>query len=405
MKLKVILGVTGSIAAYKAADLARKLMDSGLDLHVAMTAHAEKFVTALTLETLTGNSVLRANFEQDDPLAHINFSRGAKLIVIAPATANCIGKMAQGICDETFTTMLMATTAPMVIAPAMNSNMYANPSVRANIGLLKERGAKFVNPASGLLACGDVGEGKLADIDEITRSVLDTLDQRLDMAGMDIVVSAGGAREPIDAVRYIGNRSSGKMGLAIAQAAALRGADVTLIAGAMDFDAPAGMKTVRVETTKEMHDAVDQLFDEADALIMAAAAGDYKAMSVAGNKVKKRDSWNIKLVKNRDILMEISKRKKKQVVVGFAAETDNAERNGREKLLKKNLDMIVINDVSRNDIGFGSDNNELTTITYDGYENKTGKAPKTELADIILDQVVRLASGKMERLEALGGDS
>ena len=402
MKLKVILGVTGSIACYKAADLARRLMESGLDVHVAMTANAEKFVTALTFETLTGNPVLSSDFSQDDPLAHINFSRGARLVVIAPATANSIGKLAGGIADDTFSTMLLASAAPIVIAPAMNDKMYAHPAVQANIDLLKARGTRFINPASGMLACGDVGEGKLADIDEIARGVVDSLDQQRDMTRLKVVVTAGGAREPIDAVRYIGNRSSGKMGLAIAQASALRGADVTLIAGAMDVAVPEGMKAVQVETTGDMLRAVEEYFDSADVLIMAAAAGDYKAMSVADNKVKKRDSWNIKLVKNRDILMEMGKRKDKQVMVGFAAETDRAEKNGREKLLKKNLDMIVINDVSRNDIGFGADDNELTIVTRDGHDHRTPKAPKTELADTILDQVVRLVAGRSELVKVQG---
>lgn len=401
-EIKIILAVTGSVAAYKAADIARRLMDEGLKVRVAMTANAEKFVTPLTFEALTGASALRSSFPEpgEEPMAHITFARGARLILVAPATANIIGKLARGIADDTLSTMLLATDLPILVAPAMNTKMYNHPAVAVNIETLKERGVRFVGPSAGALACGDVGEGKLEEVETIVARVIEELELKRDLRGLKIIVTAGGAREPIDAVRFIGNRSSGKMGVAIAEAAARRGADVTLIAGALETPPPEGIETVSAETAERMLAEVGARFGAADVLIMAAAVGDYRASNITSAKVKKKDEWTIMLAKNPDIISEMARRRRSQVIIGFAAETKNAEKRGREKLLKKNMDMIVINDVSRPGIGFGADDNEATIITRDGETCKAPKMAKIELAEIILDRVAPLSEGRTSRTEA-----
>ncbi|VAX18458.1 Phosphopantothenoylcysteine decarboxylase / Phosphopantothenoylcysteine synthetase [hydrothermal vent metagenome] len=392
--MEIILVVTGSIAAYKAADIARRLMDEGLKVRVAMTDSAEKFVTPLTFEALTGAPVFRSCFPLpgEEPMGHITFSRGAKLALVAPATANFIGKLANGIADDNVSTMLMASSLPLMVAPAMNSKMYNHPAVIQNIATLKQRGAIFIGPAEGELACGDVGEGKLEDVGVITSRVIKELELKRDLRGLKIIVTAGGTREPIDPVRFIGNRSSGKMGIAIAKAALMRGAEVSLIAGALEVDPPEGMEIVKAETAEKMLEQVSARFDSADALIMSAAVGDYHATHVSTEKVGKKEEWDIKLVKNRDIILEMSRRRRGQALVGFAAETSDIEKRGREKLLRKNMDMIVINDVSRPDIGFGSDENEITIITRKGETRKTSKMAKSDIAEIILDCIARLVT-------------
>lgn len=395
MRIKVVLGVSGGIAAYKGAELARSLMEIGLCVQVVMTRNAEKFVTPLTFEALTGSPVIRAGLPEpgDDPMPHISVPRSASLMVIAPATASIIGKMANGIADDTLSTMLLAADIPVIMAPAMNPAMYANPAVQENIAKLKTRGVRFVGPAEGEVACGDTGRGRLAPVEDIVSAARDSLSLKMDMKGLNVVVTAGGTREPIDPVRYIGNRSSGKMGVAIASAAARRGAKVTLIAGAMDVEPPMGVKILRTMTANDMFNAVAGVFATADMLIMAAAVGDYHVNGRSGGKVKKMEGWTLSLAPNPDILMEMGKRKDGQTLVGFAAETENAEEHGREKLKNKNLDMVVINDVSRNDIGFNSDFNEVTIVTKSGAVERIPKSPKTHVAEKILDSALASRAG------------
>jgi phosphopantothenoylcysteine decarboxylase/phosphopantothenate--cysteine ligase len=386
-QIKVVLGVSGGIAAYKGAELARSLMELGLCVQVVMTRNAEKFVTPLTFEALTGSPVIRAGLPEpgDDPMPHISVPRCASLMVIAPATAGIIGKMANGIADDTLSTMLLAADIPVIMAPAMNPAMYANPAVAENIAKLKTRGVRFVGPAEGEVACGETGRGRLAPVEDIVSAVKETLALKADMVGLKVVVTAGGTREPIDSVRYIGNRSSGKMGVAVAIAALRRGATVTLIAGAMDVEPPTGVTLLRAMTADEMLQAVAGAFETADMLIMAAAVGDYHVNGRTGGKVKKMEDWTLSLAPNPDILMQMGKRKDGQTIVGFAAETEKAEEHGREKLKAKNLDIVVINDVSRGDIGFNSDFNEVTIIAKSGAVERIPKSPKTLVAEKILD--------------------
>lgn len=393
---KIILGVTGGVAAYKAADIARRLMDKGLAVQVVMTANAEAFITPLTFEALTGLPVLRSVMPSpgEEPIPHIALPREAEMILVAPATANIIGKLAGGVADDTLSTLLLASGLPTVIAPAMNTKMYENAAVQENIEKLKKRGIRFIGPAAGLLACGDEGAGKLADVDDITAAVSETLALRRDMEGVKILVTAGGTREPVDPVRFIGNRSSGKMGLAIAEAAFRRGADVTLVAAAMETQTPKEIKTIRVQTAEEMLREVDSRFDDTNVLIMTAAVGDYRVLKTAGRKVKKGERRTIALTENPDILARMGERKRGQTLVGFAAETDNVVEYGKEKLISKNLDMIVANDVSRDDIGFGSDYNEVAVITRGGDVARIPRARKSEIADNVLDKVMEILKSK-----------
>lgn len=394
-KIKVVLGVSGGIAAYKGAELARGLMELGLCVQVVMTRNAEKFVTPLTFTALTGSPVIRAGLPEpgDDPMPHISVPRSASLMIVAPATANIIGKMANGIADDTLSTMLLASDVPALIAPAMNPAMYANPAVQENIAKLKARGVRFIGPAEGEVACGETGRGRLAPVEDIVSAVKEALSLKTDMNGLKVVVTAGGTREPIDKVRYIGNRSSGKMGVAIASSSARRGAVVTLIAGAMDVEPPMGVTVVRTATAEEMFHAVGEAFKTADMLIMSAAVGDYHVNNRVDSKVKKTEGWTLCLAPNTDILLEMGKRKNGQTIVGFAAETENAEEHGLDKLKTKNLDMIVINDVSRDDIGFNSDFNEVTIITRSGTVERVSKSLKTQVAEKILDAALTVRAG------------
>lgn len=394
-RIKVVVGVSGGVAAYKGVELARGLMELGARVQVVMTRNAEKFVTPLTFEALTGSPVIRAGLPEpgDDPMPHISLPRSASLIVVAPATANIIGKMANGIADDTLSTMLLAADVPVVMAPAMNPAMYANPATQENIARLKARGVRFIGPADGEVACGETGRGRLAPVEDIVSAVKAALGMKTDMAGLKVVVTAGGTREPIDAVRYIGNRSSGKMGVAIASSAARRGAVVTLIAGAMDVEPPMGVAVVRTATAEEMFHAVDEAFKTADMLIMSAAVGDYHVNGRSGGKVKKTEGWTLSLAPNVDILLEMGRRKNGRTLVGFAAETENAEEHGLDKLKSKNLDMIVINDVSRDDIGFNSDFNEVTIITRPGTVEQVSKSLKTQVAEKILDAALTVRGG------------
>ena len=405
MKDTVILAVSGSIAAYKAADLARRLMDRGLAVKVAMTAAAERFVTPLTFEALTGGPVLRAGFPApgEDPMAHITFSRGARLALVAPATADILGKMAHGLATDSVTSMILASGLPVMAAPAMNANMYSHPAVQANILTLKRRGVDIIGPAAGALACGDVGEGKMEDVENIVTAVMEKLGGKRDLAGVKILVTAGGCREPIDPVRFIGNRSSGKMGAALAVEAARRGAEVTLIAAAMETPPPEGVAVLRAYTAGEMSEAVHRLFPAADMLIMAAAVADFRVENPAPAKIKKSERLMLDLTANPDVLAIAGAAKGDRILIGFAAETNDALAEGRKKLMAKNLDMIVINDVSREDIGFGSDDNEAIILTRDGRRIEVPKAPKERVAAAVLDQATAML--KAGRKAATGGPS
>jgi len=392
LKDTVILVVTGSVAAFKAAQLARRLMERGLLVKVAMTTAAERFITPLTFEALTGQPVLRAGFPQpgEAPMEHINFSRGARLVVIAPATANTMGKLAHGVADDSVLSMLLASGLPVMVAPAMNTQMYKHPAVQSNINTLAGRGVTFIGPSSGSLACGEEGEGKMEDAEVIAAAVMEKLGGEKDLAGVRLLVTTGGCQEPIDPVRYIGNRSSGKMGVAVAQVAAGRGAEVVLVAAHMETGLPEGMRVVRAHTAMEMQEAVRKEFAQCDILVMAAAVADYQVENPATGKVKKKNSMRLDLVETPDILAGVAMEKGGRVVVGFAAETEDHLASGRKKLMSKNLDLIVINDVSRGDIGFGSDYNEVTLLTRDGKKIEIARASKDMVAGEVLDQAATI---------------
>ena len=345
----VVMGVTGSIAAYKACDIISALRKSGVDVHVILTHAGAEIITPLTLETISGNRVVKDMFDSDRhfEVEHISLAKLADLFLVAPATANFIGKMASGIADDMLTTTVMATTAPVMIAPAMNTNMYLDAATQANIETLKRRGCEFIAPATGHLACGDEGIGKLAAVEDIVRAVLDKLNVKRDLEGKRVLVTAGPTREAIDPVRYITNRSSGKMGYAIAEAAAERGADVTLISGPVSLGTPGGVKRVDIVSSDELCDSVIERFPGCDILVMAAAPADFTPAEFSSEKIKKGgDNLTLNLRATRDILKTIAPLKSNQKVVGFAAETHNVENNAIEKLRRKKLDFIAANDVT-----------------------------------------------------------
>ncbi|MDP2891574.1 MAG: bifunctional phosphopantothenoylcysteine decarboxylase/phosphopantothenate--cysteine ligase CoaBC [Bacillota bacterium] len=389
----VILGVTGCIAAYRAADIAGALKKNGIAVHVVMTKNAQKFITPRTLEAISQNPVTCDLFERDKPweVGHVSLAKAADAVLIAPCTANILGKIAHGIADDMLTTTVMATKAPIIIAPAMNTRMYENPIVQQNIEKLESMGCRFVGPVSGRLACGDVGLGHIADTDDIAKAVLSVLDVKKDLAGLKILVTAGPTCEPIDPVRYIANRSSGKMGYAIAQAALERGGEVILVSGPVHIPPPRGARMVSVETAEQMRDAVLGEYENADIVIMAAAVADFMPESADGSKIKKADTGlEIKLKKTPDILIELGKRKKNQILIGFAAETDNLEEYAKQKLIDKNLDMVAANDVSLPGAGFGCDTNIVTCFLKNGEKIALDLAPKIKIAHSILDQAARL---------------
>lgn len=390
----VVLGVTGGIAAYKACELLRLLQRQGMDVFVVMTKNACRFVSPLTFETLSGHPVAVDTFDRPQTweVEHIALAKRADLFLIAPATANVIGKIACGIADDMLTTTVMATRAPVMIAPAMNTGMWANPAMQANIGTLVSRGIHVVTPACGHLACGDSGEGKLEDVQVIARRALALLHRTADMQGLRVLVTAGPTREALDPVRYITNRSSGKMGYAIARAAAARGAQVTLISGPVALDAPSGVELVPITTTQDLFDKAKTLAQAQDVLIQAAAPADYRAQAVAPRKIKKQggEGLTLHLVENPDVAAALGKVKKPgQVFVGFAAETNDVTAHAQDKLIKKNLDLIVANDVTRPGAGFDVDTNIVTLITREDVTDLPVMR-KDEVADCILDRVLAL---------------
>ncbi len=392
----ILLGVTGGIAVYKAVELLRLLTKAGAAVHVVMTRGATEFVTPLTFQTLSGQPVHLELFNliSEQQIGHISLAERADLCIVAPATANFVGKLAGGIADDLLTTTIMATRAPVLIAPAMNVNMYQNPIYRENEARLKRHGYLFAAPACGMLACGYEGEGKLQTPEAIFEEALAALTPKT-LAGERILVTAGPTREEIDPVRYISNHSSGKMGYAIARAAWLAGAEVTLVTGPTAIAPPYGVGVVRVESALEMREAVLGRLEETDVVIKAAAVADYRPKLRARMKVKKTAAQlSIELEKNPDILAEIGARKEGRVLVGFAAETEELVRNATLKLEGKNLDLIVANDVSQEGAGFNVDTNIVKLLFRDGRVEELPLMGKHELAGIILERVEALRRGK-----------
>ncbi len=385
----VVLGVTGSIAAYKAVDLASRLTQSGVAVHTVMTKSATQLVGPATFRAITGRPVSTEMFELTNPFAieHVSLADAADLVVVAPATANVLAKMANGIADDLLTCILLATRAPILVAPAMHTAMWEHPATRENVEHLKARGVEFVGPAVGRLASGGTGIGRFAPVEEILDEALRLLGRHGDLAGRRVVVTAGGTHEPVDPIRFLGNRSSGKMGYAIAEAARDRGADVTLISGPTALRVPGGVDFLPVETAAEMLDAVRGAVSGADALVMAAAVADYTPNAPAASKLKKTDSnLVLNLKRTVDVLASIGD---VSVKVGFAAETENLIENARAKLRQKGLDLVVANLVGKDNAPFGSDENEVTLVDADEAE-ELPRAPKRAIAERILDRVATL---------------
>lgn len=398
----VVLGVTGGIAAYKACELISRLIKKGIDVYPVMTTSATRFITPLTLRTLCARPVAVDLFSDDASfeVEHISLARRADVFAIVPATANIIGKLALGIADDLLSTTAMATRAPILLAPAMNSAMLESAAVQKNLETLRARGCTVVEAETGRLVCGEEGAGRLADIDAIEAAICALLYPKHDYSGLSVLVTAGPTREFIDPVRYITNRSSGRMGYAIAKAALERGARVVLISGPVSIDAPSGADVVYVESTSEMLTAVLQHFEACDIVIKAAAPADYAPKTRAEQKLKKTgqsgEERTLTLIPNTDIAAEVGKRKKKRVLIGFAAETQALEKNAFEKLARKNLDMIVANDVTQKGAGFGYDTNIVTLITADGKMENTGLVSKAEIAHRILDEALTIYRRKQE---------
>jgi phosphopantothenoylcysteine decarboxylase/phosphopantothenate--cysteine ligase len=392
----VVLGVTGGIAAYKSAELVRLLVREGASVHVVMTRSAREFVAPLTFQTLSMNPVHcdLFNLIEEQEIGHISLADRADLFVIAPATANVVGKLACGIADDLLTTTVMATRAPVLLAPAMNVNMYRNPIYQENAEKLLRHGYLFVEPARGMLACGWEGEGRLQDPAVICEEVISAL-ARKDLRGEKVLVTAGPTREELDPIRYISNHSSGRMGYAIARAARRRGAEIVLVAGPVCLEPPCGVETVHVTSAGEMREAALGAFADATIVVKAAAVADYRPEGRAAAKIKKREaSLNLKLVKNPDILAEMGLAKGDRYLVGFAAETVALEENAAKKLAAKNLDMVVANDVSQEGAGFGAETNIVKILCSDGSVEDLPLMAKERLADAILDRVVERVAQK-----------
>ncbi|HSQ21762.1 MAG TPA: bifunctional phosphopantothenoylcysteine decarboxylase/phosphopantothenate--cysteine ligase CoaBC [Coriobacteriia bacterium] len=389
----VVVGVTGGIAAYKTCDLVRALVKRGYRVKVVMTEAATRFVTPLTFRTLTAEPVTISMWADgpDAKIHHISLAEEADVMVIAPCTANVLAKLAQGRADDMLTTTALATEAPLVIAPAMNVHMWRKPVTAANVAALRSRGASIVEPGTGELACGDVGEGRLAPIEDILAATEAELARVRDLEGVRMLVTAGGTHEPIDPVRFIGNRSSGKTGFVIAAEAARRGAHVTLVTGPTHLPDPFGCEVVRIETALQMHAEVMAQAAEADAIVMSAAVADFRPAEPAGGKIKKADApAAIALMRNPDILAELGASEDVDaVLVGFAAETSDVEAHAREKLAAKRCHLIVANDVSDPALGFGTDENAVLFVTAEGTE-RTGVLPKRAIAREVIDRVVAL---------------
>ena len=401
--MKIALGVSGGIAAYKAAELVRQLQDRGVRVQVVMTAAAQEFIRPLTFAALSGEKVITEMFgagaEQpniDSAVEHIAVAQAIDALVVAPATADILAKFAQGIANDFLSTLYLATTAPVVVAPAMNVNMWEHPATRSNLETLKQRGVRVVEPDAGYLACGMTGPGRLAANETIVAAVMQALGAAQDLAGETVLITAGPTREPIDPVRYIGNRSSGRMGYALAEAALRRGARVVLVSGPTALKPPGAAEVVAVETAEEMRQALLSRLGDATIVIKAAAVADYKPKQRSEQKIKRKGALSLELEPTSDILAEVASKRASQLVVGFAAETENVLENARRKLASKSLDAIVVNDVSRKGIGMDSERNAVTIIT----PTETIEVPETtkwEVAHRVLDAVVRI---RLQRSEA-----
>ena len=392
---KIVLGVTGGIAVYKAVDLVSRLRKQGCQVRVVMTEHAQQFVTPLTFKEISGNQVAVSMWSsnQEFNVEHIALANWADAFVVAPATANIIAKMAYGLADDLLSTTLLAAQAPIVVCPAMNTGMYENAATQENIAKLQGRGVTVMPPAVGKLACGTSGAGRLPEPQEIVEFLSAFFAKREgDLCGLKVLVTAAGTREPIDPVRFVGNRSSGKMGYAVAQMAAERGAEVLLVSGPSALAIPANVKAIKVETTNEMLEACLEAYEAADIVIKAAAVADYRPRDVADQKIKKKtdDALTVVMDKNPDILKTLGAQKTHQVLVGFAAETQNLLENARDKVVKKNLDMIVANDVTAAGAGFNADTNIVKFLFANGEVRALEQMPKVDVANCILDEALKI---------------
>ena len=391
----VCIGVSGGIAAYKALDIVSALRKKDVDVRVIMTESATKFVTPLTFQSLSQNMVTTDMFAEPKAfeIQHISLAKRADVFLVAPATANIIGKVANGIADDMLSTTIMATKAKVIFAPAMNTNMYENKIVQSNIEKLKGLGYEFIEPASGRLACGDEGKGKLADVNTIIERVLDVLENEdipKDLLGKKVLISAGPTYSNIDPVRFITNKSTGKMGYYIAEEARDRGADVTLVSGPTNLKPPSGVKVINITTNEEMKEAIFENYDDSNIVIKSAAVADYKIKNYSNDKIKKGDGdLVLTFVRDNDILKLLGEKKTNQIRVGFAAESTNISENARRKLENKNLDYIVANDITSSDTGFGSDDNKVVIFTKDGEEINLEKMSKRKVASKIFDTILR----------------
>ncbi len=391
----VCIGVSGGIAAYKALDVVSALRKNDIDVRVIMTESATKFVTPLPFQSLSQNMVITDMFAEPKAfeIQHISLAKRADVFLVAPATANIIGKVANGIADDMLSTTIMATRAKVIFAPAMNTNMYENPIVQENIEKLKRLGYEFIEPASGVLACGDEGKGKLADPSLIVEKVMDTLyyrDVKKDLVGKSVLISAGPTNSSIDPVRFITNRSTGKMGYFLAEEARDRGANVILVSGPTNLNPPKGVKVINVITNEEMKNAILENYDNSDIVIKSAAVADYKIKNYSNEKIKKGDEdLVLTFVRDNDILKILGENKKHQILVGFAAESNDVVENARKKIAKKNLDFIVANDITSSDTGFASDDNKVIILSKDGEEIYLEKMSKRKVASKIFDTILR----------------
>ena len=391
---EIVLGVTGGIAAYKSAEVVSRLRHLGANVHVIMTQNATEFVSPLTFQTLSANQVVTDTFQAPEywNVEHVALAKRAEIFVIAPATANIMAKMACGIADDMLSTTVLATKAPVLLAPAMNTGMWTAAATQANLKTLQERGVQFVGPDSGILACGDEGAGRMSEPETIVNAICERLNTKNDLKGLKVLVTAGATRERLDPVRYMTNDSSGKMGFAIAEAARTRGAEVTAVYGNVTAAVPAGIRRIQIESAQELYDVMMNEAPEQDIIIQAAAVCDYRFEKTAKNKIKKAEgeALTLTLAENPDVAKAVGAIKKKgQTLVGFAAETDNVKKNAADKLKKKNLDMIVANDVTLPGAGFNVDTNIATLITKDGTEEQP-MMTKRELADKILDRIISM---------------
>jgi len=397
--MKIALGVSGGIAAYKAAEVLRLLQERGVRVQVVMTRAAQEFVRPLTFAALSGEKVITGLFEGgvgqpnlDSAVEHIAVAQAIDLLLVAPATADVVGKFAHGIADDFLTTLFLATTAPVVLAPAMNVNMWNHPATQANLATLRQRGVRIVEPDSGYLACGMTGPGRLGSNEAIVAAALEALGVSADLNGETVLVTAGPTREALDPVRYLTNRSSGRMGYAVAEAAVRRGARVILVSGPVAIPPPAGAELVAAESAEQMRAAVLQHLSAATVVVATAAVADYTPRSRSQQKIKRAGPISVELEPTADILAEVARRRDKQIVVGFAAETENVLENARKKLATKSLDAIVANDVAQGGIGFDSERNAVTIITREQVV-EVPEASKLQVAQRVLDEIVRLRQG------------